>query len=151
MYQIGESDKSYIESFELKAFDHNDGSCVSASSDATLKEGEWKSVSASKNGESTIQNLIEANVKSSSDTKFNIYTCDDITDQSKCDDNNAYKAGCGDHYVFYAANKTVCKAVTDDNGDLMYDDDGEPYGNCDSCKWEDETWGRQRALRGASS
>ncbi|KAL3914994.1 MAG: hypothetical protein SGARI_008289, partial [Bacillariaceae sp.] len=142
-----------VEHFTLRAFDHDDGSCASYNTEATLKEGEWKSVSASKNGESTIQNLVEAYITATDCyVKYNIYTCDDITNQSKCDDNNAYKASCGDYYIFYAADKKVCKAVTDDDGNLMYDDDGEPYGTCDSCDWQDKTWGRRkkRALRGGA-
>ena len=151
MHQSGPNTRSWVNHYTLKSFKHDDGSCASYKHKTTLVEGEWVSVKADKNHQSTIQNLIQANLDADNDgatedDKFNFYTCDGITQGSQCDDNNAYKATCWKHYIWYPETKKVCVAELDDNGDYLYNDDGEPYGLCESCHWQDNTWGRQRGL-----
>ena len=73
----------------------------------------------------------------------NWYTCDGIVKGSACTDNTAYNAECDEHYVLYAGSGEdfkLCIAVTDDDGNLLYDADGEPYGHCNDCELVSDTW-----------
>ena len=127
-------------------------SIASPHSEAALKTGEWVSVYADKDGHGSIQNKLMYKDGSTFQKETEFKTCDGITNNSKCDWNTSYKAGCNQHYVFYPDEYPylICKAKTDDNGDLVHDENGEPYGDCGDCKNGDELW-RGRNLRGGDS
>ena len=152
--------------FMLMAFNHQDSSCDepyrsnfacnTGEGWSHLFEDEWIEVKADRQGYTTIQNLIgEATEDPDADdnddrAKVKYYTYDGIENQSYCQNNRAYKAKCDTYFVFYADTKKVCKAVVDENGEPLEDDDGKPYGNCESCSWQDAPNGR-RTLRGTAA
>lgn len=139
IYQRGDNGSDY----GVQSYNHDDGLCAAKKNQVKLTNGEWKSVTADKNGHSTIQNVVRVlqncKIDGNDDTScdwnaVNFNTCDGITQKSMCSGSQVYKAACKNYYVFYpAGNKKMCKAVLDSDGNPALNSNGEPYGNCDNC------------------
>ncbi|KAL3909471.1 MAG: hypothetical protein SGILL_008074 [Bacillariaceae sp.] len=137
-YQSGAPTNTSVSHYYVYAWDHDDKVCGDYSSVAKLEEGEWESVSANKDHESTIQvyfnteytgDSMECGAETGLDGNYcsgEIYTCDgSMTSNGGC---GMSKATCWDRYIIYANNDNlVCKAATDDDGNALTDDNGDPY------------------------
>ena len=128
--------ESSEDSYTVFAFDHSDTACLgdSPSSTSKLKHMEFVKVDANKNGETTIQTQILNESKE----------YDGYSEQGDCPQDylgvsrgRFSKTSIHGHYVFYPSNSTICKAATDSNGDVIYDDVNYPRGICSGCS---EIW-----------
>ena len=155
-YQKGSSNTTYVG----YSYDHDDGLCASRHDRLKLSTNSWQAIYADKDHQSTIQvewryvyeNLLGYTV----DKYVDFELCDGITQASKCSGQNAYKSTCSKYYVFYPEEASssdypqVCVAKTDSDGNLLYDDDGEPYGDCSGCSLQDHGRKLDSGLRGSS-
>ena len=124
-YQIGSS----TDSLYVAAYDHDDTMCDLDYSSKDLKEGEWVSVKANKDHESTIQ----VTIADSSDTSCGVTDCG--TDFVSCDGSlqskgecKLRKATCDRHYIVYVDDsELICEAATNDSGDVVTNENGDPY------------------------
>ncbi|KAL3902904.1 MAG: hypothetical protein SGILL_010649 [Bacillariaceae sp.] len=142
-YQKGSSSTEYL----AYSYDHDDGSCTTNYDRQKLSEGNWVSIYANKDHENTIQ--VEWRYvydwglyKYDQHTAFEL--CDDITQASQCGAKDAYKSVCNKHYIFYPPTTNdwddfpkVCVANTDSDGNLLLDNNDEPYGDCSGCSLQD--------------
>ena len=132
-YQYESSSKTY----KVYAYDHNDCACGAQYSSKDLKYGEFVTVYANKDHESTIQTVIEKEVAilDGGPLSSMYYACDDYGTKGKCSfiDLTVSMANVHEHYIFYPSNETICLAQTDSNGDLIYDDNDLPIGICHGC------------------
>ncbi|KAL3905169.1 MAG: hypothetical protein SGILL_009785 [Bacillariaceae sp.] len=123
----------------------------------------WISISANKNGYGNIQ--VDVVNTDGCETEFNL--CDGIAQAGKCCCSNIYKSDCDGRYVFYPTSKKMCKAVKDDDDNVVlasYDDDGnleydadgnvvldsvngKPYGECSSCNKQSYTRNLRRVQK----
>ena len=125
-YQVGSSSSQEL---WARAFDHDDTSCAIEYSDAEIKEGKWVSVKANKDHESTIQVFLVDAADSSCGADYcgaEIKSCDgSLQSKGECP---LRKATCDQHYVIYAEDDNlVCEAATDDDGNVVTNDNGDPY------------------------
>ena len=139
-FQYETSDDTY----EAMAFDHSDTVCVgdTPASKENLRYGEFVSLDANKDHESTIQTQIMNKSKQSDKVYFQ--ACDKYSDKGECpkdylDVERGYfsKTDVWDYYILFPSNSTICKAVTDSKGQVVYDDNKFPIGICSGCE---EIW-----------
>ena len=146
-YQSGTPSNTNVTHYYVYAWDHDDTLCGDYNTLAKLEEGEWQSVKANKDHESTIQ--VYFNTEYTGDDNVcgaetgvdmgycagEIYSCDgSFTSSGEC---GMAKATCWDYYIIYADNDNyVCKAATDDDGNTLTDDTGAPY--CDENSSDDD-------------
>ena len=142
-YQKGSSTEKYV----AYSYNHDDTSCGSRKDRQALSDGEWVYVKADKDHESTIQvewrYVYDTGLGYTTDDYTWFYLCDGITQASQCSGTDAYKSTCWKHYVFYPPGTKddndfpkVCVADTDSDGNLVYDNNGEPKGDCSGCSFQ---------------
>ncbi|KAL3923747.1 MAG: hypothetical protein SGILL_001471 [Bacillariaceae sp.] len=163
-YQVGSNSAQEL---NVEAYDHDDISCMVENSDTDLKEGEWISVKANKDHESTIQvYIIDAkdDLCGADYCGAEIKSCDgSLQSEGEC---GLRKATCNQHYVLYAEDDNlVCEAATDSSGTILTNSSGDPYcadsstsstdsnddSDCKNITFPDKGYGdaRRALLRGA--